>query len=53
MKELENKLFHTLWKDNFYHHHYVVTNDGNYFADFYADNDAEALQIFRNGDYKN
>lgn len=51
MKKLESNLFHSLWRDR-NSHHYIVTNDGYFYTDFYAEDDAEALAIFRNGDYK-
>lgn len=52
MKEIDRKLFVSLHRDNKYPNHYYVLCDGNYQNDFYADNDSDAINIFRKGDYK-
>lgn len=52
MKEIDRKVFVSLCRDNFYENHYIVLCDGNYQSDFYANNDSEAIDRFRKGDYK-
>lgn len=52
MKEIARKLFLSLNRDNRHHNHYIILLDGTYENEFWADNDTEALQIFRNGEYK-
>lgn len=52
MKKLEQRLFHSLWKDNHYRTRYVVLNDMNYLTEIWADSEDEALQIFRSGEYE-
>lgn len=52
MKEIERRLFVSLCRDNFKRNHYIVLNDGNYHADFYADNDDDAIRIFRAKEYQ-
>ena len=48
---LDRRLFHRLERDTFYKGAYVVLNDGNHYASFYANSDADAILKFRAGDY--
>lgn len=50
---LARQLFHRLERDSFTRGRYIVLNDGNFLAGFYADNDADAIRIFETGEYKN
>lgn len=47
MKEIDRVCFKSLNRDNFKHNHYIILVDGTYDDDFYADNDTDAKQIFR------
>ena len=49
--ELARKLFYSLEKSTFYHNYYIVLNDQNFIAGFYANNDADAILIFESGAY--
>lgn len=51
--EIARKLFYSLIRDTFYKNNYIVLNDQNYIASFRAESDAEAIEIFNNGGYKN
>lgn len=46
--KLARKLFVSLERDNFYNGRYVVLNDNNYVAHFWANSDEEAIEIFEN-----
>ena len=48
---LARRLFHRLERDTFYRGSYIVLNDGNYHARFYADSDADAIRKFQAGEY--
>lgn len=48
---LARRLFHRLEPDSFTRGRYLILNDGQYYASFYAENDAEAIQRFQNGEY--
>lgn len=48
---LAQYLFHRLERDTFYRGRYIVLNDGNYYAGFYADDDAAAIEYFKEGKY--
>lgn len=52
MKEIDRKLFVSLCRDNLKRNHYIVLLDGNFNDDFYADNDTDAIEIFRSESYK-
>lgn len=51
MKPIARKCFLVLCKDYSAHNHYVVYEDGNKFAEFWADNDTDARYIFEKGEY--
>lgn len=48
---LARRLFYRLERSTFYPGLYLVLNDGNPVARFYAGSDSEAIEIFERGDY--
>ena len=48
---IAKRVFHALWIHPFYKGVYTVTNDLNYYATIYADNDVEAIEKFMKGEY--
>lgn len=48
---LARHIFYRLEKSTFYQGRYLVLNDGNYVTHFYAESDAEAIDIFDKGEY--
>ena len=50
--KLARKLFYSLEKSSFYPGEYLVLNDNNFVARFYANSEADAIRIFETGEYK-
>lgn len=48
---LARRIFYRLEKSAFYPGRYLVLNDGNYITHFYAESDADAIEIFNQGEY--
>ena len=48
---LARRIFHRLERDTFTRGRYIVLNDGNFYAGFYAESDAAAIEIFDRGEY--
>lgn len=47
MKEIDRRCFMSLNRDNRNYHHFIVLVDGYYNTEFWADNDDDAIRIFR------
>lgn len=44
---IDGYLFMSLWKDLALENKYLITRDLNYVYDFYADNNEDAIKVFR------
>lgn len=51
--KLARRLFYSLERDKFTPGRYLVLNDNNFIAGFYAESDEKAIEIFESGSYKN